>query len=348
MKDKYGFSKTQSCRRSSIRSMLMALMRWGAVLCFACVYGVANAAPFGYISNSEDGTVSVIDLATDAVVKTIAVGDRPLSVAVTRDGSKVYVTDLHNNSITMIDGQNQTVLAKKSVDMTPMTVAVNAAQSRVYVVGNNGANRTKDRLFSVMVLDANTLEPLAQIPLMGKEDAIYMAVSPDDAHVWVSVGEYEVVVIDAASNTVSQEINVQAGGLSPLIFGANPRMAYVGGRGNLITVDTSSNPPKLQKIHMMAGGVTDGLAMNAAGDRAYVAKDGVGLEIYDLASGKRLASVKTGKHPGGVAVHPDGSRIYVVNPVENTVEVVDAKTFTVVGNIPVGKHPIVFGNFIQP
>ncbi|MEW6444839.1 MAG: YncE family protein [Pseudomonadota bacterium] len=345
---KHEVSELKLRRRRSIRSRFLETMgRWSAIFWFVSVCGVANAAPFAYISNSEDGTVSVIDLATDSVVKTIAVGDRPLGVAVTRDGSKVYVTDLHEQSITMIDGHNHTVLARKSLVMTPRAVAVNAAQSRVYVVGSD-PSRKKPRSSLVVVLDASTLEPLAQIPLMGKEDAIYMAVSPDDAHVWVSVGEYEVAVIDAATNTISQEITVQAGSLSPLVFGENTRMAYVGGRSNLVKVDTSFNPPGFHNIHMMAGGETYGLALNAAGDQAYVSKDGLGLDIYDLTNGKRLALVKTGKHPGAVAVHPDGSRIYVISSTENTVEVVDANTFAVVGSIPVGKSPIVFGQFVQP
>ncbi len=348
MKYKCNSSKTQPLLVTSIISHYTYTMtRLAAFLFCVCINGVANAAPFAYISNSEDGTVSVIDLATDSVVKTIAVGVRPLGVAVTRDGTKVYVTDLLDKSITMIDGQDQTVLTKKSLDIIPKSVAVNSSQSRVYVVGGE-SGREKPRSSSVLVLDANTLETLHQIPLMLKEEAIYIAVAPDDAHVWVSVGKYEVIVIDTSTNTIAQEITIQAGSLSPLVFGENPRMAHIGGRSSLIAVDISSNPPDFQKIHMMAGGDTQGLALNIAGDQAYISKEGLGLNVYDLTNENRLASVKTGKHPGAVAVHPDGSRIYVINSTENTVEVVDANTFTVVGSIPVGKSPIVFGQFIQP
>ncbi|MDD3610691.1 MAG: YncE family protein, partial [Halothiobacillaceae bacterium] len=136
MKYKCNSLKTQPLLVTSIISYYTYTMtRLAAFLFCVCINGVANAAPFAYISNSEDGTVSVIDLATDSVVKTIAVGVRPLGVAVTRDGTKVYVTDLLDKSITMIDGQDQTVLTKKSLDIIPKSVAVNSSQSRVYVVG---------------------------------------------------------------------------------------------------------------------------------------------------------------------------------------------------------------------
>jgi YVTN family beta-propeller protein len=43
-----------------------------------------------YCANSNDGTVSVIDVGTGNVTDTIAVGNGPYSVAVTPDGASVY------------------------------------------------------------------------------------------------------------------------------------------------------------------------------------------------------------------------------------------------------------------
>ena len=40
------------------------------------------AAPFGYVTNLLDNTVSVIDAATNTVVATIPVGNSPVGVAV--------------------------------------------------------------------------------------------------------------------------------------------------------------------------------------------------------------------------------------------------------------------------
>ena len=53
----------------------------------------AEAAPFLYVANDGDDTVSVIDTATNTVVGLpIPVGVPP-RVAVTPDGTKVYVTN---------------------------------------------------------------------------------------------------------------------------------------------------------------------------------------------------------------------------------------------------------------
>jgi YVTN family beta-propeller protein len=43
----------------------------------------AEAAPFAYVTNRNDSTVSVIDTASNAVVGTVAVGGAPTGVAIT-------------------------------------------------------------------------------------------------------------------------------------------------------------------------------------------------------------------------------------------------------------------------
>ena len=59
----------------------------------------AEAAPFLYVANSGDSTVSVIDTATNTVVGfLIPVGNLPYGVAITPDGTKVYVTNLNDNN----------------------------------------------------------------------------------------------------------------------------------------------------------------------------------------------------------------------------------------------------------
>ena len=50
------------------------------------------AAPFAYIGNFQSNTVSVIDLATNNVVDTLTVGHQPEGVAVSPDGSQIFVS----------------------------------------------------------------------------------------------------------------------------------------------------------------------------------------------------------------------------------------------------------------
>lgn len=319
-------------------------------LCGACVCMGAHAEPFAFVPNMEDSTVSVIDLASDSLVKTLTVGERPIGVAVANDGSKAYVVSLVGRSVSVIDGRNLGVLITKPLDISPISIAVNSTQSRLYVAGRRvpvSQTHFGNEPAVLLVLEANTLALLAEVPLENTGGS-NVAVSPDDSQVWVTQGSYAVAVVDTARNAVSQVITVQAGDLSPLTFGADPRVAYVAGSSNLIAVDVSSGLPKFQNTHMMAGRGSSGVALSADGERAYLARDGLGLDVYGLDDQNRVSFVRTGEHPSGVALHPDGSRIYVVNETEDSVAVVDAKTLAVVNTIRVGKQPVGRGRFIQP
>src|SRR6476619_5802784 len=72
---------------------------------FLVVFGAieASAQIRGYVTNSIDNTVSVIDPATNTVVGTpISVGTGPRGVAVTPNGAFAYVTNFGSNDVSVI------------------------------------------------------------------------------------------------------------------------------------------------------------------------------------------------------------------------------------------------------
>ncbi|MBV8890794.1 MAG: hypothetical protein JO266_02270, partial [Acidobacteria bacterium] len=71
------------------------------------------------------------------------------------------------------------------------------------------------------------------------------------------------------------------------------------------------------------------------------------VSVIDTAANKVTAAIPVGTAPFGVAVTPDGRRIYVANGASNTVSVIDTATNRVTVAIPVGKGPVAFGVFIS-
>jgi len=59
-------------------------------------------------------------------------------------------------------------------------------------------------------------------------------------------------------------------------------------------------------------------------------------------------TIPVGTQPLGVAVTPDGSKVYVANTISGTVSVISTATNSVTDTIPVGTVPTAFGMFIQP
>lgn len=69
---------------------------------------------------------------------------------------------------------------------------------------------------------------------------------------------------------------------------------------------------------------------NAAGDS---------VMLIDPATNKVVGEIKGIEVNHGVTVAPDGSRFYITNEAESTVDVADAKTLAVIKHIPLTNHP---------
>ena len=86
-------------------------------------------------------------------------------------------------------------------------------------------------------------------------------------------------------------------------------------------------------------------------ENAYITNLGSNtVSVIDTKTNKVTATIPVGAGPLGVAVSPDGSKVYISNDNDNpgTVAVIDAATNAVTATIPVGSGPQAFGVFIQP
>ena len=90
------------------------------------------------MANRSDDTVSVIDTATNTVVATIFdVGNAPHGVAVSPDGTRVYVVDWLDDTVSVIDtATNEVVDTIEGVGTRLEAVVVSADGTRVYVLNS--------------------------------------------------------------------------------------------------------------------------------------------------------------------------------------------------------------------
>ena len=98
-------------------------------------YGVAvdPAAGTAYVPNYGDGTVSVIDEATNTVTRTIPVGSGPYGVAVDPASRTVYVTNSGDGTVSVIN---------EATDTVTHTIPAGAERARMrrQAPGGTGAN----------------------------------------------------------------------------------------------------------------------------------------------------------------------------------------------------------------
>jgi YVTN family beta-propeller protein len=130
-------------------------------------------------------TVSVIATATNTVVSTITVGSQPNGVAITPDGSKVYVTNSNSNTVSVITTATNAVVSTITVGRLPDGIAVTPDGSKVYV-----ANILDDTI-SVIATATNTV---VGSPIAVGNAPNGVAVTPDGTTGYVA---------NSGSNTVS-------------------------------------------------------------------------------------------------------------------------------------------------
>lgn len=96
-----------------------------------------DVAPDGkelWAAHSQDGGVSVIDLASKTVVATIdAKTGRSNRCKFTVDGSKVLISDLNNNMVVVIDAKTRAVLQRIPAGREPLGILMDPDGTRAFV-----------------------------------------------------------------------------------------------------------------------------------------------------------------------------------------------------------------------
>jgi YVTN family beta-propeller protein len=147
--------------------------------------GQAGARSFAYIPNSEDGTVSVIDTAENAVVATIAVDPHPVSVGIDPRGERVYIGTFGDNlgtpgeGVSVIDARSNRVLATIPGISYPLDMAVSPDGTRLFVLDGD----------ILRAIDTATLTQVEERRLTGyldQEGFAHLAISPDGTRIYVT------------------------------------------------------------------------------------------------------------------------------------------------------------------
>jgi YVTN family beta-propeller protein len=114
---------------------------------------------------------------------------------------------------------------------------------------------------------------------------------------------------------------------------------------------TTEEPAALLIVDPRAGRVVSQTATDQPGShmvvvapvgvRAFVTNRSAGsTTAIDLASGRKLADVRTGDGSEAIAVTPSGNEVWVAAREAGTIMVLDARTFEVLATVPMPGHPI--------
>jgi YVTN family beta-propeller protein len=154
--------------------------------------------------DSDPGSlVYVIDLITRTVITQVAVGAFPASIAVTPDGTQVWVPCRGDGDLFVIDTLTNTVVGFNANITLATGVAINPTGTKVYVAEGNDLGGIVDQI------DMTTFQIVSRIQVGGLPHALL--ISPSGRHMFVTNALSNTIsIININTNTVIQTINLKA------------------------------------------------------------------------------------------------------------------------------------------
>lgn len=344
--DRPGWLALHSPWRHSLSSRLFtAAATFGAAAASLPSAPVGNAPVFAaedysthtlYVSNSNDNTVSVVNLADCAsgnmsgcatTSPTISVGTLPLGMAVDEATDTVYVANAVDGTVSVIDGATCNASDSSGCGQTPVIVPVGAFDDALAVdpvtntvfVTNQNANPG-----TVSVIDGNSCngtdhsgcasQPEATIGVGGGPSGI--AVNPVTNTVYVAntgLDNNENPVPNGNTISVIDGATCRAhdlGGCSPVgtaKVGTAPAAVAVDPTNNSIYVANTYDPNSF--VHEGTVSVLDGATCDAAHSSG--------------CSVQTPPEVTVGNDAISAAVDPNNHSVYVTNATDDTVSVID-------------------------
>jgi YVTN family beta-propeller protein len=318
-------------------------------------------------NNSAGDSVAIIDPATNKVVGEIKGIEAPHGVTVSKDGSRIYVTEEATDSVVVVDGKTLTEIKRIPLSGVPNLVQLTPDEKTMYVSIALKFNDVStfpeikyDSSGGVDVIDVASLTKVKTISIPGGIHDMY--ISPDGKYV-VAGGSRGAKpptnrgnVIDTQKDEIAWTFSLTPSP-SPMVISAKPdgstdKIYAQNGRDNgfaVVDFDTHvvtsvvkfpDMPPARQNVFSPPSS-SHGLAVTSD-QKTLVANSSLNstLYVYSLPDLKLLGGVPlSGKGAEWLTITPDDKTVYVANAQSNDVSVIDLKSLKETAVIPVGFGP---------
>jgi YVTN family beta-propeller protein len=278
-----------------------------------------------YVGNAKSNSVSVIDLATNKVIKNITVGNGTHDIKISDDQQTVYTTDIDSGTISIVNATSNTLMDQIDTDVAVHGVA--AFNDTLYVGDVYGGQ--------VLVIKDNSIIDEIKVG-SGPE---YVEVRPPDGKVLYVANLWSPIsVVDLAEEKGVVIKNIDSGvtphGLSFTKDGS--RLFIVNMNSNTLSVIDAHRHEIIKTISI--GKNPEYVKLSPDESFAYVTNLGedtvskIDLRTLELIKDK----IPVGKGPHGITFSADGDLAYISNMKGNNVSIINTSTDKVIATIPAG------------
>jgi YVTN family beta-propeller protein len=281
----------------------------------------ASAAQLAVVAERDSNQVSMVNLATSKVIGTpVAVGKKPVSVAITPDGRHAYVTNEAGKSVSVIETGLRRIVATVELGKEPFGIAITPDGKYAYV--------TDFADEEVSVISTQTNAVVKSIPVGDGPTGV--AISPTGRFAYVA---------DHAQNVV-EVINTETMAVSapPIEVGEDPEGIEFTPAGTAYVVDqggeeVSAIDPLTRKVTgiELETAQPRAISISPDGAKAYVVGTGP-ISVINTGTNKLTGEVEVAGEPQEVAFAANGKTAYVIENEPQQVQTIDVETGKVVGS----------------
>lgn len=316
-----------------------------------------HAQNVAYVTNNIEGSVSVINPSTNAVVATISGFSHPFCVSTSPNGQLLYVCNT-NNTVSAVNTATNSISATISLpgalgfignEGAEPVIAFSPDGQRAFVAPSGGG--VNSQLF-VIDTASNTAVAVASF---GTTFLLAVAVSPDGNTVYLASSN-GIIVVDAntfatiATIAPGHDITDLAISMDGSTLYASDNSGFLGGTSGVLVVDTGSNTVTATvplPFDSANPSLVTGIDVTPDGQHVYVedfffrARNST-VTVINAADDSIATTISAnGLSLTDLAITPDGSTVLATNAVlsttvNSTVVVIPTATNTITNSITVG------------
>src|SRR5215470_6152282 len=366
--------RTNMTSKHVLRGALAALA--GIVLCTVAFSSADAQQPKLRIvqTNSAGDNIHIIDAASNKVVGEIKGIEAPHGLAVSPDGSRIYVSEQADKTLVVIDGKTLQVTKRiplsgnpNLIDITPDGRWIYAAIAQTYDDLSDFPRIKANPTGGVDVIDTQSLQKVKTIAMKGGVHDLNM--TPDGKYVIVGNargGKANVMtVVDTKTNDVAWTMPFDPSP-SPMAVSKNPDgstktiFAQNGRDNGFQVVDFATRKiTNTIKLPNITDNAQNQFGPPSASHGIMVTPDQKTLLVnsrfnsavysYSLPDLKYLGvATLGGKGAGWLTITPDSKTAYIANEHTNNVSAVDIASLKEVAIIPVGYAPARNATWVAP
>ena len=309
-----------------------------------------------YVLSSAGQDITVIDVATNKIIGSVEVGDRPHGIAAPRSQDVHYIATEHDNGLTVVDPRTDTVTKKYSVGRRPNEIDVTSDGRFIYFpILKDGVYQVFDTLEEKIIAEFPT-DGLPHNAVISPDDK-FAYLSPMDrgttpALVMMAAGypsseNEKIYVVDVSTHEVIATIDT-GGTPRPIVISRDGKYLYVNRDGlqGFVVLDLQER----KMISSIEYDLTDReRAIPSRSHGLFAAPNGRHLWVSDVNNGlvflfdltqtppKQIARIETGVPVYWMTGTPDGKTVYTSSAGGDRITAIDTATLELTATIEMRK-----------